>query len=1038
MLSELCVRRPVFATMLVMSLVVLGLFSFRGLSVDLYPRADPATVSVACTLKGASPEEMATSVVMPLEEALSSISGIDELNSTRIGEGGATITVKFTLDRDLDDAASDVREKVARAQKNLPPEMEPPIITKVDPDADPVLTLVISSRDLTLRALTEMTDKQIKRAIETVDGVGEVSMAGGRAREIHIVMDVDKLNAHGLSVNQVRDAVQSENVEVPGGTLDQGKSELVLRTLGRIDATDQFNHIVIATVNGTPVKVSDIGYVEDGVEEVRSGAWMDGKPAIVLDIRRQTGQNTVKVIEAVRKKMKQVVPLLPKSVNIATQRDDSQFIYQSISALEEHLLFGSLLASLVVLLFIRNFRAVIIASLAIPASIIATFTLMRVGDFTLNAMTLLGLTLAVGIVIDDAIVVLENIFRHIEEKKMAPFQAAIAGTREVTLPVMATTLSLIVIFLPVAFMTGYSRRFIYPFGMTMAFAILVSMIVSFTLTPMLSSRFLKISDAEADSKTKETGFFRRIDEVYTASLRWALGRPWLVLGSAVVIFLFTFPLNAMLGRTFIPNEDVGDYQFTLDGPEGISLEGMAEKVNEVAARVAKIEGVWHTVPTISERVNHSHIMILLKPRDERRVTLDEVVGRTHDILKDYPAWRPAVLLRGALGGGEAASFPIQGSLLGADLPRLAEYAMRTVAMMQKSPVLTDQKVGVNLANPEIRVAVNRQRAADLGVRISTVAQTLRLMVAGEDEISYYREGQEQYPVKMRVLDTQRRDIASVARLTVPSARGPVRIDNIATLERGMGPTSLERFNRQFSVSIRAGIAPGYALDQAAAEVRQIVKNVDLAPGFSLKMSGQTQILEETTGNMMLAIGLAFIFVYMVLAAQFESFIQPIVIMLALPLSMPFALFTIWVTGRTLNLWSALGILLLLGIVKKNSILQVDYANVLRRQGVPLNEAIVEACRTRLRPILMTTSAILAGLVPTALGIGAGGEQRATIAVTIIGGQALCLFLTLLLVPVAYVKFDVLEPAAARQWLGAAVARVTGRARGPQTAAEDAS
>jgi len=593
MLSELCVRRPVFATMLVASLVVMGIFSFRDLGVDLFPKADPATVTVSATLPGASPEEMATAVVQPLEEALSSISGVQEMSSQRIAEGGAQVTLRFVLERDIDDAAQDVREKVARAMRNLPEQMEMPVVQKVDPDAEAILTLVVSSDELSLRALTEVADKQIKRALEAVDGVGEVSIAGGRAREIHIVLDVDRLNAHGVSVNDVREAVRAENVEVPGGTLEQGKSEILLRTLGRVNAAAEFNDIVVATVDGTPIRVRDIGYAEDTTEDVRTGAWMDGKPAIVMDLRRQSGQNTIRVIEAVKERMRTVQAGLPTNVSVVLTRDDSKFIYASIASLEEHLIWGSLLASAVVFFFIRNIRAVIIASLAIPASIIATFTLMRAMDFTLNNMTLLGLTLAVGIVIDDAIVVLENIFRYIEEKHCTPFEAAIRGTREVALAVMATTLSLVVIFLPIAFMTGYARRFINPFGWTMAFSILVSMLVSFTLTPMLASRFLKLGDAERDAKTKDSPFFRRVDRGYTKWLERALARPKTVMAIAVGVFLLTFPMNALVGRSFIPNEDMGDFQMTIDGPEGTSLEGMSDIVLRVAADVGKLEGVAH-------------------------------------------------------------------------------------------------------------------------------------------------------------------------------------------------------------------------------------------------------------------------------------------------------------------------------------------------------------------------------------------------------------------------------------------------------------
>ena len=1037
MLSDLCVRRPVFATMLVMSLVVLGTFSFRGLGVDLYPKADPATVSVALSLPGASPDEMSTSVVEPMEEAISGVSGIDELQA-RMAEGRAQITVRFVLERDINDAANDVREKVASAIRNMPPALLPPVITKVDPDADPVMSLIVSSEGMSLRTLTELTDKQIARAIQTVNGVGEVSLAGGRAREIHLVVDIEKLNSYGLSMTQVRDALVAENVEIPGGTVEQGKGQLLLRTLGRVDVAADFNDIVVATRNGTPIRVSDIGYAEDSFQRPTSAVWLGKTPAVMLDVRRAMGENTVAVIEGVRARLATVQRSLPSSVKVTVVRDDSRFIYASISSLEEHLIFGALFATVVVMLFIRNLRAVIISALAIPASIISSFTLMNIMGFTLNNMTLLGITLAVGIVIDDAIVVLENIFRYVEEKGCSPFEAAIQGTREVALAVMATTLSLVVIFLPIAFMNGYAKRFINPFGWTIAFAILVSMLVSFTLTPMLSSRFLKLSDAAADLKTKEHGFFHWLDGWYMRRVNWALDHPGLIIGISVVTALLTFPLNRMVGREFVPTEDMGEWIVHVDAPEGTSLEGTTEVAFKLLEELNGIEGVAQIEPSVGVSSNlssptHIHFLCQALPIEQRKNTQAQIITEMRRRLAAHQSYRPSISSRTALGSGEGTGgFAIAANILGPDLAQIAEYSKRALAAAQNVRSITEVKIGLNVSNPEVHVAVDRKRAADLGVRMATIGNTLRLAVAGDDQISFYKEGQEQYPVKIRVREDQRGDIAEIGRLTVPSATGPVRIDNIARLERGLGPTTLQRSDRQFTVNFIADVSPGHALDEASADVRKMMAGLNMPPTMSFKLQGQSKILDETTANMIMAIGLAMIFVYMVLASQFESFLQPIVIMLVLPIAVPFALFTLWVTGRTLNLWSALGMLLLLGIVKKNSILQVDYANVLRARGVPPREAIVESCRTRLRPILMTTTAIIAGLIPTSLGIGIGGTGRAAIAVTIIGGQSLCLFLTLLLVPVAYVKCDAIEQnivgQAAQGWLGRMSAATIGRFR----------
>jgi HAE1 family hydrophobic/amphiphilic exporter-1 len=520
-LAELCVRRGVFAVMLIAFLVVLGVFSFRDLGVDLFPRADPATVNINVRLPGATPEEMTTQVVLPLEENLSTISGLDELTSTAT-EGSARIRCQFVLEREIESAAQDVREKVAGALRDLPPNNLPPVVQKADPDSDPVLTVVVAG-DRSLRETTEIADKRIKRVLETVDGVGEVSLTGARLRQIRVFADADKLAAYGLTIIDVERAIQNENVEVPGGTIVRGDSELGIRTLGRLDAVSQFGDIIVRNVDGGPIRIRDIGRVEDGFGEPRSWNMLEGKQAVSLEVRRQSGTNTVQIIDAVKARLDGIRRTLPTGMTLRIIRDQSVFINASVASLEEHLLFGSLLASLVVFLFIRNFRSVVIAAVAIPTSIVATFTLLKLMGFTLNNMTLLALTLAVGIVIDDAIVVLENIVRYLEEKRYEPRAAAIEATKEITLAVLATTLSLVIIFLPIAFMSGYARRYVNEFGWTMAFAILVSMLVSFTLTPMLSSRLLR-RGAERRTPRLEWPLFAWVDR-HCQALRRARPSP---------------------------------------------------------------------------------------------------------------------------------------------------------------------------------------------------------------------------------------------------------------------------------------------------------------------------------------------------------------------------------------------------------------------------------------------------------------------------------------------------------------------------------
>ena len=1025
-LAEFFVRRPVFTTVLIASLVVTGIFSFKDLTVDLLPKADPATVTVNVSLPGASPDEMSSAVAEPLEQALSGISGVDQIDS-RLGIGTARITVTFVLEREINEATQDVREKVMASLGDLPPEVKPPVIAKVDPDAAPIFSIAIGG-PYPLRTMTEVADKQIRRALQAVDGVGEVDVSGGRAREVHVDVDVEKLSAHGLAVEQVRDAIVSDNLEVPGGRIEQGDAQVMLRTPGRFDRVAQFGAVVVASPHGTPVKVLDVAQVTDAEEDAQTSAYLDGQRAIVMDIQRQSGQNTVAVIRGIKAKLKQIAPLLPPGLKMVPTRDDSRFIDESIKSLEEHLLLGSLLASIIVFLFIRNLPSTIISALSIPASLVATFTLMRVMNFTLNTMTLLGLTLAVGIVIDDAIVVIENIFRKIDDEGLTPWQAAIDGTNEVLLAVAATSLSLVVIFLPVAFMTGYAQRFIYPFGLTMAFAVMVSFVVSITLTPMLGARMLRRTSGHSARTGRVT---RWIDTTYTRSVRWSLAHRGAIATIAVLTFAATFPLARVVGRSFLPNEDQGQFEITVDAPEGTSLQGMEKLVLDMTDKLKGVEGVAHVMPTIFERVNHSHILVALKPITERSLSQEEVAMGARKAMAVYAAYRPTVLFKTPIGGGESTAWPIMVNLYGPDLAQLAKYALTLNDRLQSRPEFIDVKARINLGNPELRVSVDRQRAADLGVRVGDMGRALRLMVSGEDEIAAFQDQGERYPVKMRVREEQRNDVHTVGGLMVRSTNGSlVRIDNVAGLERGLGPTSISRLDRQFAVGVSGDVRPGVPLDTAVPIVRDEIKKLKLPAAYRSKFAGQSKQMDETASNMVIAISLASIFVFLVLAAQFESFVQPLIIMSVLPLSVPFALLTLAATGRALNLWSTLGILLLLGIVKKNSILQVDYTNVLRRRGVPLEEALVEASRTRLRPILMTTIAIIAGLVPTALGRGAGARQRGDIAMTIIGGQTLCLFLTLLLVPVAYSLAEEARERLQSSRMRAWAARLLGRGLSP--------
>jgi len=1021
-LAEICVRHPVFTVMLIAFLVTLGVFSYRGLAVDLFPKADPATINVEVALPGATPDEMVTSVVLPLEDAISSVSGIDEI-SVYASEGKADITCTFVLEREIEGAAQDVREKVAAAINRLPRETLPPVITKEDPQSDPIMTILVSG-PMSLRELTEIADKQVRRAIQRVDGLGSVELNGGQARQIRVLLDAQKLASHNFTVLDVREALQRENIEAPGGRMINGPQELGLRTLGRVSSADQFGDVMLGTRGGVPIRMRDVAQVEDGAAELRTWSALfrqggQGKDVVAIDVLRQSGANTVKVADNVRAVISELNSELPAGVQLLVVHDISDFIKASVHSLIEHLILGSILASAVVWIFIRNWRAVLIAAVAIPASIVSTFTLMKGMDFSLNNITLLALTLAVGIVIDDAIIVLENIFRFMEEKERDRFHAAIEATREIGLAVMATTLSLIIIFLPIAFMTGYARKYVNSFGWTMAMAILVSLLVAFTLTPMMSSRLLKLGGREKEAHTH--GFLHRLETWYLQMLRWSLAHRGTIVMICVVTFLSTFGLYHLVGRDWIPTDDQSELQSSFTLPEGTSLAKTVQIATDMARRVAAMPEVAFVQTYTHGPTNHAHLFIGLVPRGQRKFTHQQMATKVRGILAEYHNATYNVRLPSVLGG--EIYFPISAVIRGPDLNRLAEISKKVADRMHQYPDLVDINPSLNLNTPELQVKVDRQRAADIGVRMTDISDAVRLFYSGEDEITRFKEGSEQYPVTMQLLPGQRDNPDVLNRMMVPSSKlGQVRLESVATIGRGFGPSTLWRYNREFEVSVYANIASGYPLDLAAAHTISSIKEVGLPAGYSYLFSGQVKVLEETTWNLLLAMLLASVFMYMVLAAQFESFSYPFIIMLTLPLSVPFALFSLWITGRALSLWSALGMFLLLGIVKKNGILQVDYTNRLVAQGMPVGEAILEANRVRLRPILMTTLSIIAGLIPVAIGIGAGSEQRASIAVTIIGGQTLCLLLTLLVVPVGYSYLAELQTAPWRRRTARAIER----------------
>lgn len=1033
-LAAICIQRPVFAAMIILALVVVGASSFFRLGVDRFPAVDLPTVMVRTTLPGASVEEMESQVSDVIEEAANRVEGINELRSVS-SPGNSTVIVNFNLERDIDTAAQDVRDRIAAALRRLPNDVEPPIIQKQDSDQSPTLSVAVTG-NLSARELTELADKVVKVQLERSKGVGEVGLVGGLERAVSIWVEADRLAAYQLPISQVRSALVQQNADVPGGNITTEANEQTLRTMGRFTEASDFNDLVIATRNGAPIRVRDIGYAEDGTKEVRTFARVNGKPTVILDVRRQSGANTVEVVEAARASLDRVRPLLPPGVEVAIVRDTSSYIYAALHEINVHLILGSILACLVVFAFMRDWRATVIAAVAIPASVVSTFGLMAALSFTLNTVTMLALVLMIGIVIDDAIVVLENIFRFIEEKKVSPFEAAREATAEIALPVLATTLSLVVIFIPVSFMSSVSGRFLYQFGITAACAILISLLVSFTLTPMMSARmFHREDDGDVghDKAHSRQGFYGVIDRTYTRVLSWAMNQRAIVASVAILVMLLTVPLSRMVRQEYLPTGvDEAQFEMVITAPEGTSAASMNEVMRAWETEMLQMPEIRLLLATVgggfNGAVNEGQMFVKIAPHEERIFSVErflknlvtlhpldafrgnysqrDVMAKVRAISRKYPDLRTAVRNLQAFnigGGNNEMDFIIRG-------PELESLAAYTESLRSRATELglIDADTTLKLNKPELRVKIDRARAADMGVSTQDVAETLRLMVGGDTEVTRYRDPSinEDYDVQLRLVDKDRQDPATIERLYVARNTGEmIRLDNLVTLEQGRSPSRIDRQDRQRQANLRSGVAPGFALADRIDALRAATAAMNLPAAYSTAITGRARELERTIREFGWAFLLSVIFMYMVLAAQYESLLNPFVILLSLPLSLPFALLSLYLMRDTLNLYSALGMLVLFGVVAKNAILQIDHTLNLRRQGLPRGEAILAANRDRLRPILMTTLALVGGMLPLAIGTGPGAEERRTIAVVVIGGQTLSLFLTLVVIPVAYSIVD---------------------------------
>ena len=1060
--------------MLIALPVVLGLIALRGIGVDLFPNVDFPIVMIATARPGASVEEMETGVTKVIEEAVNTVSGIDELKSTTT-EGLSNVVVQFQLSKNRDVAFQEVQSKVNTILSQLPTGTNTPILDKFDVDSAPVILVTVAG-DRSMRELTELSDRQIKDALSSLDGVGAVTRVGGRKRAINITLDTAKLESYNLAISDVERALANQNIELPGGRVDQDHREMVLRTMGRIEIPEQFAQIIVANVGGQNIRICDLGgpdSVVDGYEEPRSLARQDGRNAVFLTVQKQSGTNTVNVIDNVKARVARLQKTFAEEgrgdIKLGVARDQSRFIKGSLDEVEFHLVLGAILVVLTILLFLRDWRTMVIAGVAIPVSLVCTFPVLQAFNLTLNNITLIGLVLVIGIVIDDAVIVIENIFRWMEEERVSAREAALKGTQEITLAVVATTLSLVVIFLPIAFMSGMVGRFLSSFGITCAIAILVSLLVSLTLTPMLSSRFLRLSPKAARApkgQSHHSGgvYGHLVERPYLFILRAAMRHRWaivlatiIVTGSIVPIRTLHWPgLVGLVGYNFIPKDDQSEFVIAITTPQGWSLAQADTVFADIEKQIAtwpEVTGVLSTIGDGSTKagkgqgdVTKGSILVSLPEIADRKPQFSQfdIMARARTLMMSYPDLRVSVQLPAAISAW-AVNADVEFQLIGPDIAQLNDYADRMLTTLRATPGLVDVDTTLAQRKPELRVQIDRNRAADLGVDIQSVAATLGTFVGGRI-VTDFKDNQigEQYDVWLRARSSDRDNPQAISQLTVRFRSGQlVRLANIASPVENLGPSQIDRTQRQRKISLIANMA-GMTTSDAARIFRETFAALNAPPDYSLVETGRAKSQSESIGAFFMAFGLSLLLMYMILAAQFESFVHPITILLAVPLTIPFALLSLIFLGQPLTLFSVLGLFLLFGIVKKNGILQVDYTNVLRAKAAAdprhvhqlfrqteaelktrndswtrwmsrLPEAkrirlwaILEANRVRLRPILMTTLMLVTAMIPIALGKGPGAASRADMAKVIVGGQALSLLLSLLVTPVAYSLFDELQ------------------------------
>ncbi len=1015
LLSDLSIRQPVFATMLMVGLVVLGIFSYKELPTDLFPKVDLPVVSVRTLYPGVSPETVETEVTKRIEEAINPIEGVRHISSVT-SEGISSVVAEFQLGTDIYNAAQEVRSKVSALRRDFPTGVEEPVIDRLDPADLPILSLSVTSEHLSPKQLTSLVEKVISKRLENIEGVGSLTIVGGQRREIQILLDPNRMKSYNLTVPEVVIALGRENLEVPAGKIEHARMEELVRVDGRFATADGFENLVVKTIRGVPVYIKEVAAVADGYEEERKLALIDGRRALALEIRKQSGGNTVSAAEAVKAALPGLNQEFAGQAQIAVVKDLSTFIRDSVEDVRNTLILGAIFTVLVVFVFLNSWRSTVITGLTLPVSIMAAFIVMRVLGFSLNILTLMGLSLAVGLLIDDAIVVRENIVRHMQHGR-GHYEAARIGTSEIGLAVMATTFSIIAVFVPIAFMKGIVGRFFYEFGITVAFAVLVSLFVSFTMDPMLSSRWHDPAIAGGRRRGLSRVLevfdhqFERLHGVYEGVIGISLRHRALVLLVAGALFVAALAMFPRLGSTFMPDYDRGEFQVAFKSAPGASLQQTEAIAHDLTGVISTQPGIAYTFTTIgagaSGAMNEGLIYVKLKPTDERQVSDYQLRTRLRSAFASYSLAKTSVEEVNDMGDSK----PIQISVRGSDLAELDRVSSQVADLVRSVPGAADVDRSLDRDKPEVRVKIDRKMASDLGIKLDSVALTLRTLLNGEVATQYEDPDGDAYDVRVRLATQQRRALESLNDMDVLSANKDaagkdmlIPVGQIASFERSTSSSQIRRYDMIREVRVSANTA-GRPMGNVVNDIRARGAELNLPPGFEVLYTGEAEDMRESFGYIYDALILAVVFIYLILASQFGSFTHPLAIMLSLPLSLVGVVGMLLLTGDTLNIMSMIGLILLMGLVTKNAILLIDYANQLRRGGMARDEALRKAGNTRLRPIVMTTLAMIFGMLPLAFQIGAGSELRAPMARAVIGGLITSTLLTLLAVPVVYSLLD---------------------------------